>query len=85
MAAWTWAGSPPARVADARELLFTELERGNYPIRSIEILSEGEDQVELGAVLVPTTADPNELDAIVTRLEAADEIDSAAWTVSTTN
>ncbi len=74
-----------AQVADARELLFTELERVNYPIREIETMSEGEDMVELAAVLVPNTADPVELDAVVASLERAKGIDSAAWTVSTTS
>jgi putative Mg2+ transporter-C (MgtC) family protein len=74
-----------ASVADAREILFQVLERANYPIREIEVLSESEEQVELAAVLVPTTANPTELDAVVAALESANEIDSAAWTVSTTN
>jgi putative Mg2+ transporter-C (MgtC) family protein len=77
--------TPPANVADAREWLFTELERANYPIREIETLSEGEEQVELAALLVPTTANPIELDAVVAALELKSEIESAAWTVSTSN
>lgn len=75
----------PAAVADVRELIFTELELANYPIREIEVLSDGEDEVELAAVLVPNTADPGELDGVVAALEHAAEIKSAAWTVSTTN
>lgn len=75
----------PAAVADIRELMFTELERANYPIREIEVLSEGEEQVELAAVLVPNTANPDELDVVVTALERSEEIESAAWTVSTMN
>jgi putative Mg2+ transporter-C (MgtC) family protein len=77
--------TPPVNVADARELLFSELERANYPIREIETLSDGEEQVELAAMLVPTTADPEELDAVVAALGRHKEIESAAWTVSTTN
>jgi putative Mg2+ transporter-C (MgtC) family protein len=76
--------TPAASVADARELLFAELEKANYPIREIEILSESEDQVELAAMLVPTTADPLELDAIVSALNHHPAINSAAWTVSAT-
>jgi len=75
----------PSVAADVREELFAELENANYPIREIEVLSEGEDQVELAAVLVPTTAEPHELDAVVTALEARDEVESCAWTVSTTS
>jgi hypothetical protein len=36
-------------------------------------------------MLVPTTADPEELDAVVAALGRHKEIESAAWTVSTTN
>lgn len=75
----------PSVAADVREELFAELEKANYPIREIEVLSEGEDQVELAAVLVPTTAEPDELDAVVAALEEREEIESCAWTVSATN
>lgn len=75
----------PSSVADVRDLLFSELESADYPIREIEVLSEGEDEVELAAVLVPNTAEPDELDAVVAALEQSGEIASAAWTVSTTN
>ncbi len=73
----------PAAVADARESLFAELEKINYPIRDIEVLAEGEDEVELAAMLIPTSADPHELDDVVTALETHEGIASAAWTVST--
>jgi putative Mg2+ transporter-C (MgtC) family protein len=73
----------PENVADARDLLFEELEQRNYPIRDIETLSEGEELIELAATLVPTTANPEELDAITRHLERHDSIDSATWTVST--
>ncbi|HTW36003.1 MAG TPA: MgtC/SapB family protein [Rhizomicrobium sp.] len=73
----------PEDVAEARDLLFEELEQRNYPIRDIETLSEGEELIELAATLVPTTANPEELDAITRHLERHDSIDSATWTVST--
>jgi putative Mg2+ transporter-C (MgtC) family protein len=72
-------------VPDIRELLYAELERENYPIREIEILSESEEQVELAAVLVATTADPLKLDAIVMTLEHCAGVDGASWTVSVTS
>jgi putative Mg2+ transporter-C (MgtC) family protein len=75
----------PADVSDARDLLYEELERGHYPVREIEVLSEGEELVELAAVLVPTTANPQDLDAITAHLGRHDTIDSATWTVSTTS
>lgn len=68
---------------DARDLLDTELERANYPLRSIEVVSESEELVELAAELIPTTADSKELDAVCEALLASDFIDSATWTVST--
>jgi putative Mg2+ transporter-C (MgtC) family protein len=73
----------PENIAEARDLLFEELEKGHYPIRDIETLSESEEQIELAATLVPTTANPEDLDAITRHLEQHDTIDSATWTVST--
>jgi len=72
----------PEAVSEARDLLFDELERHDYPIREIETLSEAEEVVELAAVLVPTSADPKELDLITDHLEARPEVESATWTVS---
>lgn len=77
--------TPSAEVSEARDLLYAALEAANYPIREIEVLSETEEQVELAAVLVPTTANPDELDAVVAALEESPEVESATWTVSTTN
>ena len=73
----------PENIADARDLLFEELEQRHYPIRDIETLSESEEQIELAATLVPTTANPEDLDVIVRHLERHDSIESATWTVST--
>ena len=73
----------PEHVSDARDLLHEELERMHYPIREMETLSEGEEVVEVAAILVPTSADPRDLDAIVAHLETHAEVDSATWTVST--
>jgi putative Mg2+ transporter-C (MgtC) family protein len=74
-----------ARVADVRDRLFDALEAAGYPIREIETLSETDDQVELAAVLVPTTAEADVLDAVVVTLERDPAIESATWTVSTTS
>ena len=46
-------------------------------------LTESANYVELAATIVPTTADPKELDLIVTHLEARPEVTSATWTVET--
>ena len=72
----------PQDVAQARDLLFEELERHHYPIRDIETLSEGEDTVELAAVLLPTTADPAELDLVSEHLARSRGVISSTWTVS---
>jgi putative Mg2+ transporter-C (MgtC) family protein len=72
-----------ADVADVRDLLDEVLSHAHYPIREIELLSESEYQVELAAKLVPTTADAEELDKVVTELEASPHIRSATWTVGT--
>jgi putative Mg2+ transporter-C (MgtC) family protein len=71
-------------VSDARDLLFAVLEAAHYPIREVETLSEGDDQVELGAILVPSTAEPAEPDAVVAALKRSPKIQSATWTVATT-
>ncbi len=74
----------PAAVADLRDLLHEVLEAANYPIREIETLSDTEDQVELAAVLVPTSVHETELDAVVEALDRAPFVTSATWTVGTT-
>ena len=74
----------PMDVADARDALFREIERADYPVSDIETLSEGEETVELAATLIPTSANEATLDAIVLALEQDEVVQSAAWTVSTT-
>ena len=73
----------PETVSVARDVLYEELERAHYPVRQIEILSDGDDIVELAAALVPTSAQPGDLDAIIEALCRHDGIASATWTVST--
>lgn len=72
-----------ANVADVRDLLDDLLSHAHYPIREIEALSESETEVELAAKLVPTTADPDELDHVVAELENSPLVRSATWTVGT--
>ncbi|HEY3639215.1 MAG TPA: MgtC/SapB family protein, partial [Rhizomicrobium sp.] len=73
----------PENISDARDLLADELERHHYPIREIETVSDHEDLIELAATLVPTTADPDDLDTVAQHLEHNNAIESATWTVST--
>ena len=72
------------KVSAARDILDEALEQVGYPILEIETLSETETQVELAAVLVPSSADPAVLDAVVAQLEKATPVYSATWSVSTT-
>jgi putative Mg2+ transporter-C (MgtC) family protein len=74
----------PANVVDVRDLLAMELEKANYPVSSVATLSESEEQVELAATLIPTTAEADELDAVCTALEANPDVIDATWSVSTT-
>ena len=71
----------PEDVADVRDLLDEELSRANIPIREVEVTAQGEELVELAAVLVPTTIEPAELDTVVTALEASPKVRSATWSV----
>ncbi len=75
----------PKDVSDVRDLLDAELNRANYPVRKVETLSGNDRQVELAAVLVPTTADEAELDAVVAALERSSLIQSATWSAETTS
>lgn len=72
----------PEAVAAARDTLDAELERFHYPVREVEVLSDSEEVIELAAILVPTTAAPADLDAIVDHLAGHPEIASATWSVS---
>ena len=75
----------PRDVSDARDLLDAELDRANYPVREVETLSDNDEQVELAAILVPTTAEEAELDAVVAALEHSPLILSATWSVEATS
>jgi putative Mg2+ transporter-C (MgtC) family protein len=72
------------KVSEARDILDETLEKVGYPILDIETLSETEFQVELAAVLVPSSADSVVLDAVVAQLQKSPAVDSATWSVSTT-
>ena len=74
----------PRDVAEVRDLLDAELDRASYPVREVDTLSGGDGQVELAAVLVPSTADDAELDGVVRALEGSPLILSATWSVEAT-
>jgi putative Mg2+ transporter-C (MgtC) family protein len=64
---------------EARELLETRLEAANYPIREINVVEREPGTFELVATLVTTAAQSNELDAVVTALEAVPIAQHASW------
>jgi putative Mg2+ transporter-C (MgtC) family protein len=72
------------KVSAARDILDETLEKAGYPILEFETLSETETRVELAAILVPSSADPAVLDAVVAQLEKSPPVYSATWSVSTT-
>jgi putative Mg2+ transporter-C (MgtC) family protein len=72
----------PEKISEARDLIADELALHKYPIREMETLSERDDTVELVAELVPTTADPAELDIVVEHLVRHHGMISATWMVS---
>jgi len=74
----------PEHRDDARELLRDQLEAADYPAKDIEIDDDKEDEVELVATLLGTSADPDELDAIVRRLKASPIVESVSWNLRTT-
>ncbi|MDR3462947.1 MAG: MgtC/SapB family protein [Beijerinckiaceae bacterium] len=75
----------PKNVSDVRDLLDKELTDAGLPIRSVELISASEDHVELAAMLLPASAGEEELDAVVSALEASPLITSATWSVTTTS
>ena len=71
-------------VAVARDLLGDRLEAAGYPVQSMDVLTETDDSIELAATLIPTTAEPAELDRICEILAASPRLSAATWTMSTT-
>ncbi len=65
--------------------LDAELDRAGLLVRKVDTLSDTGNQVEIAAVLVPTTAENAELDAVVAALEASPLILSATWSVEATS
>ena len=73
-----------AHLDDSRELLREALETGNYPVRGIEVIERDGGDTEIVATLLGTAAEPDELDAIVANLDRNAMVDSASWSIRTT-
>jgi putative Mg2+ transporter-C (MgtC) family protein len=69
---------------EVRELMRDQLEAAHYPPKHIEAIEREQGDVELIAVLVDTSADPNELDGVVSRLETRGLVGNASWNLRTT-
>jgi putative Mg2+ transporter-C (MgtC) family protein len=69
---------------ESRELLRDRLETANYPLRGIEVVEREKGGIELVATLLGTTADPSELDQIVSELDRSPLLESASWSLRTT-
>lgn len=67
---------------EVRDLLVERLEAANYPLRDVDVLERGEDQVELVATLAATSVEPHELDKVALQMEKAAGVTYATWTSS---
>jgi putative Mg2+ transporter-C (MgtC) family protein len=74
----------PDNIDEARELLREVLETANYPPQGIEVIEREQGGTELVATLLGTAADPRDLDTIVARLDAKALVESASWSLRTT-
>jgi putative Mg2+ transporter-C (MgtC) family protein len=73
----------PDHVGEVRDLLSDALDRANYPVSHIEVIERSIDATELIAMLVSTSVEPDELDAVTLQLEAAEDVTFASWSVAT--
>ncbi|NYT81589.1 MgtC/SapB family protein [Alcaligenaceae bacterium] len=68
----------------ARASLEAAFDAGKLPLRDIEITATRLDEVEIEAVLLPTSVDGDELDALLDRLRSLPYVRQAFWSASTT-
>ena len=71
-------------VAEARDLLGDTLEAADYPVQSMDVLTETDDSIELATTLIPTTAEAAKLDRICEILAASSRLSAATWKIGTT-
>jgi putative Mg2+ transporter-C (MgtC) family protein len=69
---------------EGRDFLRQRLDTANYPARNIEIIEREGSEVELVATLLGTAADPHELEAIVASLNGDPLVETASWSLRTT-
>ena len=69
----------PDKASEAREALVEALDAANYPVSDVATEDRGEDMTDVVATLVSTAIVPEELDEVVRRLEARDDVEHATW------
>ena len=72
------------RRKEALALLEQTFEAAEYPVRDVEVHPFGAAEVEIEAVLLPTSVDGDVLDALTERLRQSPFISQAFWSPSTT-
>jgi putative Mg2+ transporter-C (MgtC) family protein len=70
-------------VPKVRELLEEKLEAAKYPLSEIEEIERAEDAIELVAVLMSTSVNSKELDAVTNALATQPGVRHATWSVRT--
>jgi putative Mg2+ transporter-C (MgtC) family protein len=68
---------------ESRELLREQLEAANYPLQGVEVVERENDGVAL-VVTLGTAANPRKLDEIVSHLDRKPHVESASWSLRTT-
>jgi putative Mg2+ transporter-C (MgtC) family protein len=76
--------TPRHRQKEALRLLSDMLEASNHPTRDLVVHAFGANDIEIEAVLMATSVDGDELDAVVARLSACEAVSQAFWSPSTT-
>ena len=61
------------------------LEQANYPLSELDIEPFGEGDLEISAVLLATSIDGDELDALMQKLAIHPHIKQVFWRTSTTD
>jgi putative Mg2+ transporter-C (MgtC) family protein len=72
-----------AAVPGARELLSDKLEAAKYPVSVIEVVDRPDDTAEIVAVLISTSVQSEELDAVVVVLGNQPGVQHATWSART--
>ena len=74
----------PDTMEPMRQLLIEALEKANYPVSDVKIVERTEESVEILAILVSTSVDADELDAVTDLMEHQAHVFYASWEGSTT-